>query len=257
MQFSDSQKTKINKAAQKIIKVSGNQPKGNVLEICLVLDCSLDKDYLNSTALDILTSLRRIGSPFLNMRINLIKWRSDEDFSTLVTSYPEIKLGICVDDKDQYLEPDDIIPEGDTPTDMITEDLEAEAADSEAEASENITEENSENENTEEKSVKHIDHEKTWDSLFLKLNADYNRSKLIIVLTKKERELINPSEIKDTVTTVFPKKLLLILPNGTCKTPFKFPKDTDIETMLENPEDNDNDAYEVSYEDLAPDSSDL
>lgn len=251
MYFSDAQKKKINKSAQKIIKSAGNQVKGNILEACLVLDCSLESTYLNQAAGEVLTSLRKLGSPFLNMRLNLIKWRSNDDMATFVTSYPEVMLGISVDDKDLYLEPGDKAPGAeDEEIPELLADVEATSEETEIHFEEtNITEENVDSQTEDSSKVRYnyINHEKTWDKLFLKINKEYTRSKLVIILTKKERELENASEVKDTVLPVFPKKLLFIYPDGSSKTPFKFPKDTDLETMLEE-------AEEVSYDDLAPDT---
>ncbi len=98
--LSEKQKRDIIKTAQKILKLPGNSPKGDVLEVALVLDCSLDRDYLCETAKDILSALHHVGKPFLNLRLNLIKWRSDEEFIKYVSSYPEMLMGRAADEKD-------------------------------------------------------------------------------------------------------------------------------------------------------------
>ena len=100
MPLTDLQKKNINKTAQKILHIPGNAPKGNVLEMALVLDCSMDPEYLRQTSKDVLSFLRKEGDPFLNMRLNLIKWRSDEDFIKYVSSYPDVLMGRQIDDAD-------------------------------------------------------------------------------------------------------------------------------------------------------------
>ncbi len=100
MPLTDLKKKNINKTAQKILHIPGNAPKTNVLEMALVLDCSLDPEYIRETSKDVLSHLRKEGDPFLNMRLNLIKWRSDEEFIKYVSSYPDILMGRAIDDAD-------------------------------------------------------------------------------------------------------------------------------------------------------------
>ena len=100
MPLTDLQKKNINKTAQKILHIPGNTPKGNVLELALVLDCSLDPEYIRQTSKDVLSFLRKEGDPFLNMRLNLIKWKSDEDFIKYVSSYPDVLMGRQIDEAD-------------------------------------------------------------------------------------------------------------------------------------------------------------
>ncbi|MBR6328598.1 MAG: hypothetical protein IKR68_03005 [Lachnospiraceae bacterium] len=98
--LTDAQKLKIGKYVNKVLHVQGNSPKGDVLAIALVLDCSLPRDFLCEASKDILTFLRREGKPYLNLRINLIKWRSDTEFVKYVTSYPEILMDRAADEAD-------------------------------------------------------------------------------------------------------------------------------------------------------------
>ena len=100
MPLTDLQKKNINKTAQKILHIPGNAPKGNVLELALVRDCSLDPEYIRQTAKDVLAFLRKEGDPFLNIRLNLIKWKGDEDFVKYVSSYPDVLMGREIDDAD-------------------------------------------------------------------------------------------------------------------------------------------------------------
>lgn len=105
MSFTEKEKQRLKRAAKKIVNMSGNKPSGDVLEMVLVLDCSVEQEKLSELVKETLTTLRTIGRPFLNMRINLIKWKNDDEIMRNVTSYPQLLMGIDLEEKD-YLEAD-------------------------------------------------------------------------------------------------------------------------------------------------------
>ncbi len=100
MNLTPLQKKAVNKACLKVLKLPGNTMKGDVLEMTLVVDCALDKEYICERAKEILTSLRSEGKSFLNLRLNLVKWKGDEDFIKYVSSYPDVLMGRTADEKD-------------------------------------------------------------------------------------------------------------------------------------------------------------
>lgn len=92
MSLTNPQLQKIKRTCKKILNLAGNSVKGNVIELSLLLDCHLSQDILNETAAELLTYLRKGKDPFTNMRINLIKWKSDEKIDRYPISYPEILM---------------------------------------------------------------------------------------------------------------------------------------------------------------------
>jgi len=100
MPFSTKQYKKINTSVNKVIHTSGNMVKGPVIDMVLVIDCSLDIDYINEQSSSVLSSIRSLGAPFLNMRLNLVKWTESDSFEKYVSSYPNILMGMTVAEKD-------------------------------------------------------------------------------------------------------------------------------------------------------------
>lgn len=100
MSLTNPQLQKIKRTCKKILNLAGNSVKGNVIELSLLLDCHLSQDILNETAAELLTYLRKGKDPFTNMRINLIKWKSDEKIDRYPISYPEILMGRAITAKE-------------------------------------------------------------------------------------------------------------------------------------------------------------
>lgn len=68
---------------ERVLHVKGNYT-GGILEMTLVVDCSLPEDYVKELSAEIAAILRSHSEVFRNVRLNLMLWRSDEDMENRV-----------------------------------------------------------------------------------------------------------------------------------------------------------------------------
>ena len=76
-------KMNLKNGVERVLHVPGNYT-GGILEMTLVIDCELDKDYVTAMAADIAGTLRAHSEIFRNVRLNLLYWESDEKFENRV-----------------------------------------------------------------------------------------------------------------------------------------------------------------------------
>lgn len=76
---------KLKDITERILHVPGNYT-GGILEMTLVLDFRLKKEYIKVMAEEIVKALKSKGEIFRNVRLNVVYWKSDEQIINEVTA---------------------------------------------------------------------------------------------------------------------------------------------------------------------------
>lgn len=77
---------------ERVLHVPGNLVDGKLTEMTIVLDYKLSKEQLCDCSTGIVVALKRHGELFQNVRLNVVKWISDEEIVTEIL--PLAMLGI-------------------------------------------------------------------------------------------------------------------------------------------------------------------
>lgn len=77
---------------QRVLHIPGNY-RGGILEFALVVDYCLPVEQLESACKEMITALKSCDKIFMNARLNLIKWVSDEDIRKEVSSMGMVQMG--------------------------------------------------------------------------------------------------------------------------------------------------------------------
>lgn len=91
----------IKNEAMRILHVPGNYCGGN-LEIAVVADYHMPYEELKERCAQIAGALKQTDEVFRNVRVNLIKWVSDECMIKEVSSLPMLQIGRAFDDYEEY-----------------------------------------------------------------------------------------------------------------------------------------------------------
>lgn len=94
MSLTQIQKLQLNKQADRILHMPGNLT-GNrqQLEMTFVFHMGSEREYLKTTAADIVASLKAHDRIFQNVRSNVVRWRTGEKLSTEVMPMSFIQMG--------------------------------------------------------------------------------------------------------------------------------------------------------------------
>lgn len=79
---------------ERVLHVKGNY-SGGILEMTLVIDCGLPKEYVSRMAADIAATLRSHSEVFRNVRLNLLYWRSDTQMENQVLPFSFLQMEKC------------------------------------------------------------------------------------------------------------------------------------------------------------------
>ena len=90
-------KMNLKNAVERVLHVPGNY-SGGILEMTLVIDCSLPKEYVKTMAADIAATLRAHSEIFRNVRLNLLYWKSDEKFENQVIPISFLQMSQCFEE---------------------------------------------------------------------------------------------------------------------------------------------------------------
>lgn len=82
---------------ERVLHVPGNYT-GGILEMTLVIDCSLPKDYVKNMAAEIAAVLRSHSEIFRNVRLNLLYWKSDLEFENKVLPFSFLQMSGSFED---------------------------------------------------------------------------------------------------------------------------------------------------------------
>ena len=91
------QKKNFINAVERVLHVKGNY-SGGILEMTLVIDCALPKEYVIETAADIGAVLRAHSQVFRNVRLNLLYWQSEEELENHVIPISFLQMNSCFQD---------------------------------------------------------------------------------------------------------------------------------------------------------------
>lgn len=79
---------------ERVLHVKGNYT-GGILEMTLVIDCSLPEDYVKELSGEIAAILRSHSEVFRNVRLNLLLWFSDEKMTNRVIPISFLQTSGC------------------------------------------------------------------------------------------------------------------------------------------------------------------
>lgn len=92
MTFDLMMKQKIRQQVERVLHVPGNFTK-DILEMAIVIDCSLSIDEARENIRELLGTLKRQSEVFRNVRLNAVKWLDDGHIENEVASVPAMQLG--------------------------------------------------------------------------------------------------------------------------------------------------------------------
>ena len=90
-------KMNLKNAVERVLHVKGNY-SGGILEMTLVIDCGLPKEYVCDMSSDIAAVLRSHSEVFRNVRLNILYWKNDEQMENKVIPISILQLGKCFED---------------------------------------------------------------------------------------------------------------------------------------------------------------
>ena len=95
--FTQVQLLQLKNAVMKVLHVPGNY-SGGILEMAVVADYHLPYEELKESCSEIAGALKRTDEVFRNVRLNLIKWVSDDPIIKEVSALPKLQIGSCFED---------------------------------------------------------------------------------------------------------------------------------------------------------------
>lgn len=92
MAFTPIERMQIKNAVERVLHVPGNY-NGGILEMAMVFDGNLVGEVVKQLGKDITALLKSHSEIFRNVRLNGIRWMSDEEMINEVTSLPHLQMG--------------------------------------------------------------------------------------------------------------------------------------------------------------------
>ena len=92
MELEMIQLLKMKQGVERILHVPGNY-KGGILEMALIVDCSLEKEDAKNCVQTMIKALKSHSETFRNVRLNVVWWKSDENIVTEVTPMTVLQMG--------------------------------------------------------------------------------------------------------------------------------------------------------------------
>lgn len=87
-------KMSLKNGVERILHVKGNYT-GGILEMTLVIDCSLPENYVKELTGEIAATLRSHSEVFRNVRLNLLFWLGDEEMTNRVIPISFLQTSGC------------------------------------------------------------------------------------------------------------------------------------------------------------------
>lgn len=97
MELSPIEKMQLKNQVERVLHVPGNY-NGGILEMAVVLDYDLPVEVLKEKSKEILQTLKTQSEIFRNVRLNVVKWVSDECFIKEVSAIPMVLMGKVFED---------------------------------------------------------------------------------------------------------------------------------------------------------------
>ena len=91
------QKKNFINAVERVLHVKGNY-SGGILEMTLVIDCALPREYVSRSAADIAAVLRAHSEVFRSVRLNLLYWQSEKELENHVIPISFLQMKSCFQD---------------------------------------------------------------------------------------------------------------------------------------------------------------
>ena len=179
--LTDIQLMKVKNGVMRILHVPGNYT-GGILEMAVVADYHMSREELTEMSRKIANGLKHQNETFRNVRLNLIKWVSDEKIIKEVSSLPKLQMGTAYEDYAIYDEADN---------------------DKEVQSGAGQTKD-----------------KKTLDELLRQLKLFYARSKVIIVLTDGSYTVKDEKAVWEHLNPFLRRKLLILQPTDVPKQQF-------------------------------------
>ena len=95
--LTDIQLMKIKNSVMRILHVPGNY-NGGILEMAIVADYHMPYEEINEISKKIANGLKHQNETFRNVRLNLIKWISDDRIIKELSSLPKLQRGSAYED---------------------------------------------------------------------------------------------------------------------------------------------------------------
>lgn len=87
-----AEKQMIRQLTNQVLHVPGNFTK-EILEMCIVFDMALPKERAAEEAAQLAALLKASGEVFRNVRLNVVRWRSDDAIETETAAMPMLLMG--------------------------------------------------------------------------------------------------------------------------------------------------------------------
>ena len=185
--LTDIQLMKIKNGVMRILHVPGNY-NGGILEMAIVADYHISEEELNACCQKIANGLKHQNETFRNVRLNLIKWVSDEQIVKEISSLPNLQMRRAFTDYGQLT------------------------------AACSLDENSQVCEEPEEK--KEEGQIKTLDEMLRQLKLFYARSKVIILLTDGSYRIEDEKKVWEYLNPFLRRKLLILQPEKAPKMQF-------------------------------------
>lgn len=177
MAFSIVEKKQLNNCVDMVLHSKGNTvPENSILEMTIILDESLSKDYLKDVAKDIVATLKQHNKVFENVRNNIVYWKVNGDIKTEIVPMSFIILERLFND-DSISENTDITMNACNQNKATKDDM--------------------------------INNQKL-ENLYGYLKLFHARSKLIILITGEKFSIENNSLLKENINPFLKTKLIVI-----------------------------------------------
>lgn len=98
--FTQIQLLQMKNAVMRVLHVPGNY-SGGILEMAVVADYHLPSEELKDACSEIAGALKRTDEVFRNVRLNLIKWVSDDTIIKEVSALPKLQMGKAFEDYEE------------------------------------------------------------------------------------------------------------------------------------------------------------
>lgn len=198
------QKVLFGKKIDFILHTPGNY-RGGILEMTIVLDHELEKEYVKELTQDIISACKMHSEVFRNVRLNVVDWVTANHVNCQVIPMPVLQMGTY------FVDWDCEILDGVTREKSETENyIENTPINDELERHEN--QQSMEHAYEIEKSCP-IENHKVIDQLLGYLKKYHARSKLVIVLTGNELLMESHSKVMENLSPFLKKKILIVQPD--------------------------------------------
>ena len=179
--LSQVQKVLFGKKVDFVLHTPGNY-RGGILEMTIVLDHALEKNYIKEMTQDIIAACKMHSPVFRNVRLNVVDWAAEDHVDSQVIPMPVLQMGSYFDDWDKV---------------GIDEKL-------------CVIESHEDNENFNEVSCN--EKNKKIDLLLGYLKKYHARSKLVVVLTTDTILMESHSKVMENLSPFLKKKIIIVQP---------------------------------------------